>query len=259
MKLTVLGGAAACPNPGQGSSAYLLEVQGQRWLLDCGPNTLQELRKHVELDQIDRILISHVHADHTLDLIPLRYGLKYDPGIEGTHPGLYMPPGGITWLEGVAKAFSSGVEGPEGFFDTVFDLTEYDPEAYLTFDSVTVSFRRTNHPVPCWAMRFTSPGGTLVYLADTGPMDELVEFAANADILICEGTFPDLANVTDVAERPHLSAFEAGALARDAEVTNLVLTHLWSNAGIERYREAATTAFGKPVMIATPGLQVMSI
>ncbi|MEX2425945.1 MAG: MBL fold metallo-hydrolase, partial [Thermomicrobiaceae bacterium] len=187
MELTILGGAAACPNPGQGSSSYLLSVDGHHWLLDCGPNILQELRKHIEIDEIEHIWISHTHSDHTLDLVPMRYGLKYDPGVRRVRPELHLPPEGAQFLDRVAAAFAMGAEGAESFFHDQFDVSEYEPSTVLYFGAVSVQFLRTDHPVPCWAMRIESRSGTLVYLADTGPGADLLEFARGADILICEG------------------------------------------------------------------------
>lgn len=256
MELTVLGGAAACPNPGQGSSSYLLQMNGRSILLDCGPNTISELRKHVELDQIERIFISHVHADHTVDLIPYRYGLKYAPGVENSRPALHMPPDGTAFLESVAGAFAMGVEAADTFFEEAFEISEYDPEANLTLDEVSVRFHRTNHPVPCWAMRIESSEGTLVYLADTGPLDTLVDFARDADILICEGTYPTEKWMPDGNDRPHISAHEAGLIARDSGAKEFVLTHIWATAGFDQYLDAATSAFGRQVTLARPGVRV---
>lgn len=256
MRLTVLGGSAACPNPGQGSSSYLLEINDQRWLLDCGPDTLQELRKHAELDQIDQILISHVHADHTLDLIPMRYGLKYAPGIARNCVPLWMPPRGGEFLQRVSNAFAAGGESADDFFSSHFEINEYDPEQPLTIDGVTVRFYPTNHPVACWAMRIESSEGTLAYLADTGPQENLVEIARDADILICEGTFPDLEGLEGVSDRPHISADEAGAIARDSGAKQFILTHLWWTVGFDRYLASARREYDGEIIMAAPGVQV---
>jgi ribonuclease BN (tRNA processing enzyme) len=258
MEVTILGGAAACPNPGQGSAGYLVEIDGQFFLLDCGPNTIQELRQHVEIDQIKYILISHVHADHTIDLVPLRYGLKYAPGLQPCRPRLYMPPDGRAFLDRLANAFAVGTEGADGFFEETYDVEQYDPENGLLLDNVQVSFLRTNHPVPCWAMKLHANDSTLVYLADTGPLDDLTQFAENADILICEGTYPSNSDAPDTDDRPHLSASEAGQIARDSGAREFILTHLWSTAGFDHYLDSATDAFGRQVTLARPGVKVRS-
>lgn len=255
MELIVLGGSAACPNPGQGSSSYLLKTRDETILIDCGPNTLLELRKHVEIDQLDRIIISHVHADHTLDLVPLRYGLNYAPAILPNRPLLQVPPESCVFLQRVANAFSMGTEKVEGFWESVFDVVEYDPDATITKGDMQIRSMRTNHPVPCWAMRFESSEGTLVYLADTGPLDGLVKFAKDADVLICEGTYPELEPGQN-RDRPHLSAFEAGLIGREAGAGELILAHMWATAGFDRYQSAAESSFGRSVRLAAPGLRM---
>ena len=256
MKLTVLGGAAACPNPGQGSSSYLLEIAGQRWLIDCGPDTISQLRRHAELDTIDAILISHVHSDHTLDLLPFRYGLRYMPGLERRRIPLWLPPGGIDFLDRVANAYSMGTEAADDFFSGVFDIRQYNPDEGLTLNGVSIHFFPTNHVVPCWAMRFESDEGVLVYLADTGPQDNLVDISRDADIFIGEGTFLDHEDVAETTDRPHLSAYEAGVIAREAGVRHFVFTHYWASLGPDRYIKAASEAFGGEVILAEPGTTV---
>jgi ribonuclease BN (tRNA processing enzyme) len=80
-------------------------------LIDCGPDTISELQKHVALDDIDLILISHVHSDHTIDLVPYRYGLKYMPGLKPSRIPLWMPPNETSFLQRLAHAFAVGTEG----------------------------------------------------------------------------------------------------------------------------------------------------
>jgi ribonuclease BN (tRNA processing enzyme) len=256
MKITVLGGSAACPNPGQGSSSYILTAGSMKILLDCGPDTLSELRKHVELDEIDHILISHVHADHTIDLIPYRYGLRLIPGLRPGPIPLWLPPNGMDFLDRVAYAFAAGGDGPEGFFASNFTPQEYQPDDGLTLGEIQISFHRTNHPVACWAMRIMTPDGLVVYMADTGPQDNLVEIACDADILICEGTVIDFESVRDSIDRPHISAYEAGVIANNANVKKFILTHYFAKHGVDRYVAEATRGFERDVILATPGLTV---
>jgi ribonuclease BN (tRNA processing enzyme) len=256
VKLTVLGGAAACPNPGQGSSSYVLEGRRTRLLLDCGPNTISELRRHVELNEIDAIIISHVHADHTLDLVPYRYGLKYMPGLASRTVDLWAPPDSAKFFERVACAFAMAGEGPETFFTDVFTVAEYSDETPLEIGEFRIEFFRTNHPVPCWAQRISSPDGLFVYLADSGPQANLVDIARGADIFVAEGTLIDTAGFPDDDHRLHITAFEAGSIAREAGVKHFVLTHLWSAIGFDRYCAEAKQGFGGDLVIAKPGLVV---
>ncbi|MEX2426537.1 MAG: hypothetical protein WD401_07220, partial [Thermomicrobiaceae bacterium] len=79
-----------------------------------------------------------------------------------------------------------------------------------------------------------------------------------ADILICEGTYPDDASVAGAFDRPHLTAFESGRLARDAGAKAFVLTHLWHSVGYDHYLEAATEGYEGKVVLATPGIKLVA-
>ena len=100
LKLTVIGCSAASPRPGGACSSYLVTYGALNVLMDCGPGSLSVLRQEINPRNLDAIVISHLHADHTLDLVPLAYGLKYGPpaGDErapaGSKLALFVPPGG---------------------------------------------------------------------------------------------------------------------------------------------------------------------
>jgi ribonuclease BN (tRNA processing enzyme) len=256
MRLTVLGGSAACPNPGQGSSSYLLEGERTKLLLDCGSNTLLELRKHVEINEIDAILVSHVHSDHTLDLVPYRYGLKYAPGLTSRNVALWMPPDGIAFLDRLGDVYALGGEPSEGFFADAFEISEYSEDVPLDIGEFRIEFHRTRHPVPCWAQRITCEDKTLVYMADTGWQDNLVDIARGADVLISEGTMLASNDNSDIERTFHITAREAGVLATAANAKHLILVHLWSTLGFERYCAEARSTFDGPFNLARPGLVV---
>lgn len=79
MRLTVLGGSAAGPNPGQGCSGDLVQSGPTGVVLDPGPGTLPELQKHVDYREIDAVVLTHLHADHWLDVVAPRFALTYNP------------------------------------------------------------------------------------------------------------------------------------------------------------------------------------
>ena len=83
MELTILGGSAAGPNPGQGCSGYLVESGTTRVVVDLGPGTFPELRRHVDYRLLDGVVLSHGHLDHFLDILTVRYALAYNPVAAG--------------------------------------------------------------------------------------------------------------------------------------------------------------------------------
>lgn len=255
-RVTVLGGSAAGVGTGVGCSSYLLDCAGTALVLDLGPNTLLELRKHTDFRALDAIVITHLHLDHILDLFALRFSLAYNPHKLDRKVPLWLPPGGIAYLTKAADVFAD--DGPaEQWFSRVFDLAEYDPDGELVFGPAAFSFHPTVHYIPCWAIRVDerTRGSALVYTGDTGPSADLAGFATDAAVLIVDaGRFgPD---GEPFEHRGHTSAAEAGDLASQANVRTLVLAHLWEEHGLPTYQREATATFPGAIKLALPGLTV---
>ena len=254
MRLTVLGGSAAGPNAGQGCSGYLVEAGDTRVVLDLGPGTLPELRRHTDFRTLAGIVISHLHLDHVLDLLALRFALAYNPRPAPSLVPLWLPPGGMEFLLRAAQAFAES-DDSEQYFSSVFRCAEYDPGQTLIVRDARLSFAPTVHFVPCWAVRLEERHGgrALAYTADTGPAADLVDFVSAADVLVAEANFLEPAEQPPEA-RGHLTPVEAADLARRAQVSTLVLTHLWQENGFDRYREQAASVFSGRLELAVPGL-----
>ena len=254
MKLTVLGGSAAGPNPGQGCSGYLVESGATRVVVDLGPGTFPELRRHVDYRLIDGVVVSHGHLDHILDLLTLRYALAYNPVPAGRRLPLWLPPGGVALLDRLAEAITDDRESRE--FLSVFEVRQYDPDALLTIGELTFRFYPTVHYVPCWAARISNGyDGDLFYTADTGPAANLASAARGSHVIVAEGTEASGSQEAS-ASRGHMTPAEAGALAREAGATALVLSHLWAEDDPFRALREASKHFGGEVELATPGLCV---
>ncbi len=256
MNLTVLGGSAAGPNTGQGCSGYYVEAGGTRLVLDLGPATLPELRRHTDFRTLDAVVISHLHLDHTLDLGALRFALAYNPERPPARVPLWLPPGGRGFLDRFAATFAETGKESE-FFPNVFTISEYDPAQPLIIGSARITFAPTVHYVPCWAIRVAddSGAGDLLYTADTGPTAELAGFAAGARVVIAEATLLE-PTPEPFESRGHLTAGEAAELARTAGAETLVLTHLWEERGREHFRARAATSFPGRIELAHPGLNL---
>ena len=254
MRLTVLGGAAAGGNPGQGCSGYLVQAGATRVALDLGPATLPVLRLNADAQELDGIIVSHLHLDHVLDLLALRYALAYGPNRPARRIPLYLPPGGLAFLDRLATALADDGEG--GPYFEGFAASEYDPSGRLAIGSLEVTFAPTVHYVPCWAIRVSGPNAAdLVYTADTGPSADLAPFARDAGAIIIEGSADDPGDEPWEA-RGHMTPEEAGELAAAAGAGTLVLTHLWVEHGVERAARRAAARFPGRVEIARPGLTV---
>ena len=257
-KLTVLGGSAASVGTGQGCSGYLVSTDETSLVLDLGPGTLLELRKHVDFRALDGIVLSHLHVDHMLDLIALRFSLAFNPVKPERRVPLWLPPGGIAFFDRLAQVFSTDGDA-NAFFYEVFDIGEFRPHGQLQINDVALSFAPTVHFVPCWAIRVhpNDESDDLVYTADTGPTADLAEFTAGAQVVLSEATTPEeQRDAMPFAARGHLTAREAAHLAREAGATILVLTHMFEENNPPALVNAAQSVFEGELVHAVPGASV---
>ena len=199
MRLTVLGKSPSWQDAGGACSGYLVEENGTRVLLDCGNGVFAKLREHIDYVDVDAVVISHLHADHFLDLVPYSYALTYAPRQQpvpvhvwpGTdnpaRPALHAPPGARETFRRVVGAW-----GNDDLIENAFDLTEYDPAEELDIGPIRIQFQAVPHFTETFAMSFTSTtgGGRLVYGADCRPTEDLVKFAKGASVVLLEATLP---------------------------------------------------------------------
>ncbi len=242
MRLTVFGCAGTFPGPDSPSSSYLVEHDGYRLLLDAGSGAVGAMQRYHptgNLVDVDVAVLSHLHGDHWLDLIPYAYARLFAPS--GTPPKLpvHSPPGLPERLSCVGTA-------------SVIDAYEVRTISTGTvhLGPLRVTFARTAHPVECYAVRVSAGGRTLVYSADTGPCEELVNLANGADTLLCEASNADGA---PHPPRLHLTGRQAGEHAEAAGVGRLLLTHIVPYGQPERARRAAGEAYDGPVDLARSG------
>ncbi|MFN2617448.1 MAG: MBL fold metallo-hydrolase [Thermoleophilaceae bacterium] len=259
MRLTVLGKSPSWQDAGGACSGYLVDDDNTCMLLDCGNGVFSKLRLFRDYVDVDGVLISHLHADHFLDLVPFAYALSYAPrqqpvpvaGWPGTdkpsRPVLHAPPGAREVFRRVVGAW-----GPQELIEGAFELSEYDPSAAVQVGSISVRFREVPHFMETFAMCIQSEdgGGRLVYGADCSPTDELTDFAQDCDLLIMEATLP---RPERTGERGHLTPREAGEHGRAAGAKQLLLTHISDELDAAWARREAAEAFGGPVEVAREG------
>lgn len=255
-QLTVLGGSAAGVGTGQGCSGYLVKTDNTNLVLDLGPDTLLELRKHTDYRTLDGIVVSHLHMDHILDLFALRFALAYNPVSAPKPIPLYLPPGGLVFFNKAADLFASSAEA-EGYFSAVFEMQEYDPSQKITIGDCTLTFMPTVHVVPCWAIRarFGSETGDLLYTADTGSDADFSGFAVGAAVVIAEAAAPPDTDPEKI-RKVHLTPQQAAGIAKQAGAHHLVLTHIWEENGPDAFADAARELYAGQVTIARPGVSL---
>jgi ribonuclease BN (tRNA processing enzyme) len=132
------------------------------------------------------------------------------------------------------------------------DVREALPGHRFEIGPFTVMPHRMRHRPFTIGLRIAADDATLAYTGDTGPTDEILALASNADILLSEATW--LAGHERMPN--HLSALEAGEYGHKAEARSLLLTHLWPRFDPDQVRDEASTAYGRDIDVARGGLTV---
>jgi ribonuclease BN (tRNA processing enzyme) len=215
VRLTVVGCSGSGPGPDSPASCYLVEHDGYSLLLDLGSGAFGALLGLADPARIDAVYLSHLHADHCLDVATFIVWHRYSGRSSGKPMPLYAPVGAERRL---ALAYDADGSPIEDVFDVVaIGAGEFDLGPFA------VTTARTAHPVECYAVRLTAGGRSLVYTADTGPCPTVVALAAGADVLLAEASHPEGPGLPPDL---HLTGREAGEHAAAAGVGRLLLTHV---------------------------------
>ena len=246
MRLTVVGCAGSYPGPDSPASCYLVEHDGHSVVLDMGNGAFGPLQKFVDVLNVDAVVLSHLHADHCLDLTSYYVWRRYRP--EG--PAHAIPVLGPTGsADRLARAYdlphTPGMHGEFYFRDHV-EVTEVGPFRITTAPAA--------HPVEAYSIRVEAGGRSLVFSGDTGPTDALVDLARGADLALFEASF--LSRYEDLPPDLHLTAAQSAEHATRAGVQRLVLTHLVPWTPRDETQEEAAAAYDGELMLATSGLAV---
>ena len=221
MRLTVVGCSGSYPGPDSPASCYLLEQEhdGRTWrvLMDLGSGALGALQRYVDPLGIDAVLLSHLHADHCLDLCGFYVMRKYHP--DGPQPRL--PVWGPSDTAGrMARAYDL----PEDPGMTAeFDFRPWVPGSAVTVGPFTVEAVPVEHPVEAYGLRVAGGGALVAFSGDSAPCQQLVDVATGADLLLAEASFH---HQEDNPPGIHLTGTDCGEVARDAGVGRLVITHV---------------------------------
>ncbi|WP_026476275.1 MBL fold metallo-hydrolase [Alkaliphilus transvaalensis] len=237
MKLTVLGCYGPYPKAKGACSGYLLEDEDTKILIDCGNGVLSRLLEYCpDLNELDGILISHLHPDHMSDLLVLRYAVAIKKMMGNTQKSIDL------YLPATPEADYARVQ-----YNQAFDQKVLHDGMEINIKGLKISFQKTDHPIECYAMAFEKDGKKLVYSADTKYHQPLIDFAMKSDLFLCEGGILEKDRTENT---PHVSAKQAGEMALAAGVKKLVLTHFYPEVGNEEFLKEAESVFISKVELA---------
>jgi ribonuclease BN (tRNA processing enzyme) len=246
VRITVLGKSPAWQDADGACSGYLVEDGDVRLLVDCGSGVFAKLRTALDYATVDAVLITHLHADHLLDLIPFGTALTFSPRERSACPRLLLPPGGTAVLDAITAALHQ-----PGLLAGAFAVAEYDPAQTVTIGPLRIAFAPVPHYIPANALDVRSgAGGRFTFGADHRPTTALDDFARATDLLLLEAT---LAEPEPDGVRGHMTAAEAGVVAAGCAARRLVLTHISDELDPAWALAEAARAYDGPIEVARHG------
>ena len=242
-RITVIGCSGTYSSPDSSCSSYLVQTATTSVLLDAGPGSSIELQRHIDLADLDAIIVSHEHPDHWTELPSLYHAYRY--GIEREGVPVYGTAGTKRLLDTVTPEATS----------TAFDWTTITAESDVAVGDISFTFSETDHPVETLAILARAAGSTIGYSADTGPDWSPERFDEKIDVFVYETTLPESLEDEGI---PHVSGREAGLRATAAAIEHIVITHVPPGHDSADREMSTQTTFSGQVTVAEPGLTIFS-
>ncbi|MGY0692836.1 MBL fold metallo-hydrolase [Virgibacillus sp. FSP13] len=239
MKLTVLGFWGGYPAANGATSAYMVEKDDFTLLIDAGSGSLAKLQNYKNVMDLDAVVLSHYHHDHVADIGVLQYAWLVQSYLRE---------------EKEILPIYGHMEDQQGFASLTHECTEgiaYDPNKELRVGPFSITFFKTDHPVPCYGMRITDGENVIVYTADTTYKAEWSDFAKGADLLITDCNF--YAD-QDGSNAGHMNSKDGATIANEAGVRELMLSHLPHYGDVTELAREAKQYYNGTIQLADEGL-----
>ncbi|MHB1525179.1 MAG: MBL fold metallo-hydrolase [Candidatus Dormibacteria bacterium] len=257
LTLTVLGCRSGAPDAESACSGYLLTSGARTILVDCGPGIATALARTGLGGALDAVVVTHKHADHSLDLVALAYGRRFPEPLPGRLP-LWFPEASLDYLAQLDEVFGIATVPDLGRpLSQAFEIRPLRLDGATSVEvvpGVSMTAYAARHAVPSAALRFATATATITFSSDTGWADSVIEAATNSDLFACEATYLE-ASPAQLDGHGHLTPDLAGQLATRASARHLVLTHLsrWDDAeaSLEHARRSAPDV--EALSLARPG------
>ena len=222
----MLGTGTFLVNKDRSSSAYLLETDTQKILVDCGPGTLMRLSQlGINLHDIDYILITHFHADHTSDLFPLfmnyRLNALFSGGSSMKFPEVIGPKGIGNFILKSSKLFE--LPSVDGWGKIKFtDVEKIQTLGNITVEAFKVKHIAFNLAAKSYAYRFIIGSKVIVFSGDSALCPGIKKACKNADFFLCDASY-----AKGKGNEAHMDTHQIGTISQKGKVKKVILSHFY--------------------------------
>jgi ribonuclease BN (tRNA processing enzyme) len=241
LAVTVLGSSGMYATVERACAGYLVELDEFKLLLDAGAGTWRNLLTHLDYRDLDGILLSHRHPDHTSDVLQAFHARHYGPDGPLEPIPFWAPEEAIELVTHYSNESRSG-----------FDFHMITEQSAIEIGAAGVTFARMAHPPETLGVRIEHEDGVFAYSSDTGADADFKALAGEAGVFMCEATLQD----SDEIWAGHMRASQTARAATDAGVQQLVLTHLPPERDHQLSLTEARAATDMPVDLAFDGLRL---
>lgn len=246
MDITVMGTGTVVPRLARRQSCAVVEAGGENVVLDLGNGSVRGML-HTNLDPfaVDRVFFTHFHPDHTSDIVPLLFALKYGAEEKRERPlVLYGPEPFEGFLGSIFRVWG------DWLLDSFLEISElpHNCPSPLDLPGLSVTWAPAEHNPESIAYRLEAENGALVYTGDTEYSESVVGLAQGAHTLLIECSFPDNRPVSG-----HLTPKGVARIAHESEVRRVVLTHIYPPADAVNLVQEVGEGFEGEVAVAEDG------
>lgn len=247
--VTILGAGTGVPLPQRSPAGVLLQIGATPLVFDLGPGTLSRLEAAgASYRDLEYVFLTHLHPDHTLDLVMLLQALNYTPGWTREKPVH------LIGCRGTRALYADLVRAYPSITPRTFEMGVREMSAErIAFAGWTIETAPTGHTGASIAYRVEAEGKIAVYTGDAKENPELVRIARHADVFVCECAFPRGYVTAD-----HMTADAVGRVAHAAQVQRVVLNHLYPPALAVDIAAQVRAEYGGEIMIAVDGMRIQA-
>ena len=249
MEISVVGSGTVVPRLNRRQSCVVVRAGGETLIFDLGSGAVRGML-HSDLDPfaVDRIFFTHFHPDHTVDIVPLLFAIKYGSREERTRP-LYVggPEPFIRFWSSLKEVWGKWMVGD---YTTLVSELPHECPSPIELAGCKLSWAPAKHRPESIAYRLDTDGGAFVYTGDTEYSQSVVELARGAHTLLVECSFPDEATVPG-----HLTPSGVARIASESGVDRVVLTHLYPAVDNASLVSEVQRNYDGEILVAEDGLK----